>query len=290
MNTTSNSNSLFHYTRTYDNLCGILRNGFKPNYCKESLLNGSVIGLPMVSFCDIPITRANDFRKYGKYAIGMERNWGISKGINPITYIASDNILNTYSKVFNLLEIISNEAKKITLKNLIGGIESAIEKKNSSGNDVGKEEILKLYQKVKHTANLSQLFNEAQNTLIGYTKLYKSEDHDHGLVINYNDNEWRYIVPSTNNHKWLYGKEEYIAWRGSSKQKPASKFTAIGFDSDEIRYIIVDKETDAQKLISDIFKMKTIGGNKYNDEKTLILKKLQMIKNIISIERLDEDF
>lgn len=92
MNTTSNSNSLFHYTRTYDNLCGILRNGFKPNYCKETLLNGSIIGLPLVSFCDIPITRANDFRKYGKYAIGMERNWGISEGINPITYIVSDNI------------------------------------------------------------------------------------------------------------------------------------------------------------------------------------------------------
>lgn len=65
MNTTSNSNSLFHYTRTYDNLCGILRNGFKPKYCKETLLNGSIIGLPLVSFCDIPITRAKTFANMG---------------------------------------------------------------------------------------------------------------------------------------------------------------------------------------------------------------------------------
>ena len=36
--------------------------------------------------------------------------------------------------------------------------------------------------------------------------------------------------------------------------------------------------------------MKTIGGNKFDDKNTLLLKKLQMIKNIISIERLDEDF
>ena len=35
--------------------------------------------------------------------------------------------------------------------------------------------------------------------------------------------------------------------------------------------------------------MKTIGGNKFDDKNPLLLKKLQMIKNIISIERLDED-
>ena len=290
MNTTSNSNSLFHYTGAYDNLCGILRNGFKPNYCKEVLLNGSIIGLPMVSFCDIPITRANDFRKYGKYAIGMERRWGISKGINPITYIASNNISSTYSTVFDLLEKTSNQARDIVLKDLLSGVKSIIEKRKSSGNDVGNEEVLKLYQKEKPAIDLFKLFNEVQDTLVGYTKLYESEDQEHGHVVNYNDNEWRYIVPSTNDHKWLHGEKEYASWRGDSKQKPVSTFEAIGFDSNDIRYIIVDKETDAQKLIGDILKMKTIGGIKIDDKNTFILKKLQVIKNIISLERLDEDF
>ena len=290
MNTTSNSNSLFHYTKTYDNLCGILRNGFKPNYCKETLLNGSIIGLPMVSLCDIPITRANDFRKYGKYAIGMERNWGTSKGINPITYIASEKISSTYSMVLNLLEITSNRAKGIVLKEFLSGIKTLIENNNKIGNDIRAEEMLKLYQKQEPAITLFKLFNEVENTLVGYTKLYESEDQKHGRVINYNDNEWRYIVPANKKHKWLHGEEEFAAWRGNSIQKPISTFEAIGFDSDDIRYIIVEKETDAKKLIGDILKMKTIGGNKFGDKNTLLLKKLQMIKNIISIERLDEDF
>lgn len=290
MNTTSNSNSLFHYTRTYDNLCGILRNGFKPNYCKETLLNGSIIGLPMVSFCDIPITRANDFRKYGKYAIGMERNWGISKGINPITYIVSDNISKTYSTVFDLLEKTSKHAKDIVLNDLLSGLKSIIDQRKNSGNDTRNEDVIELYQKEKPAIDLFKLFIEVQNTLVGYTKLYKSEDQKHGLVVNYNDNEWRYIVPSDNNHKWLYGDKEFIAWRSDTQQKPSSTFDAIDFDSVDIRYIIVEKEVDAQKLIVDILKMKTIGGNKIEDRNTLISKKLQMIKNIISIERLDEDF
>lgn len=290
MNSTSNSNTLFHYTNTYDNLCGILRNGFKPNYCKETLLNGSIIGLPMVSFCDIPITRANDFRKYGKYAIGMERSWGISKGINPIMYIASKNISSTYSMVFDLLEKTCNEARYMVIKNLYNGIKSLIETKNYSGNDVEKEEVLKLYLKQIDAINLFKLFDKVQNTLVGYTKLYESENQNHGHVINYNDNEWRYIMPSTGDHKWLYGEKEFLAWRGNSKQKPISKFEAIGFDGEDIRYIIVEKENDARKLIEDILKMKTIGGNNFEDKNILIKKKLLMIKNIISIERLDEDF
>lgn len=289
MNTTSNSNSLFHYTRTYDNLCGILRNGFKPNYCKETLLNGSIIGLPLVSFCDIPITRANDFRKYGKYAISMERNWGISEGINPITYIVSDNISKTYSTVFDLLEKTSKQAKDIVLNDLLSGLKSIIAQSNS-GNNTGEEDVMKLYQKGKPAIDLFKLLNEVQNTLVGYTKLYKSEDQEHGLVVNYNDNEWRYIVPSDNDHKWLHGEKEYIAWRGDTTQKPSSTFDAIVFNSDDIRYIIVEKEIDARKLIADILRMKTIGGNRIEDKNTLISMKLQMIKNIISIERLDEDF
>lgn len=290
MNTTSNSNSLFHYTNAYDNLCGILRNGFKPNYCKETLLNGSIIGLPMVSFCDIPITRANDFRKYGKYAIGMERNWGISMGINPITYIASDNISETYTTVFDILEKSNESARDIVLKDLLSGMKQLIDHGKSSGQEVNEKDVLELYHKEKPAINMVKLFNDVRNTLIGYTKPYKSEDADHGIVVNYNDNEWRYIVPTNSEHKWLHGEKEYTDWRGDSKVKPASTFDAIEFDGDDIRYIIVDKEKDAQKLVEDIAKMKTIGGRKYEDKYTFNLKKLYMIKNIISLERLDEDF
>lgn len=290
MNTTSNSNSLFHYTSTYDNLCGIIRNGFKPNYCKEILLNGSIIGLPMVSFCDIPITRANDFRKYGKYAIGMERNWGISKGINPITYIASDIISQTYTTVFDILEKSNESARNIVLKEFLEGLTQLVEQGKSNGQQVDEKDVLKLYHKEKPAIGMVKLFNQVRNTLIGYTKPYQSEDETHGVVVNYNDNEWRYIVPPSSNQKWLHGEKEYSDWRGDSKTKPSSIFAPLSFDGDDIRYIIVEKEKDAQKLVADIAKMKTVGGIRIEDKHTFTLKKLYMIKNIISLERLDEDF
>lgn len=292
MNTTSNSNSLFHYTNTYENLCGIIRNGFKPNFCKETLLNGSIIGLPMVSFCDIPITKADNFRTYGKYAVGMERDWGISKGINPITYIASNNISTTYSLVLDILHIISEQFRIDMVESFLRSIKPLIEQCKNNNTDVDNEDILSLYIKLKESPerSLFKLLVELENTLIGYTKLYASEDSRHGQVINYNDNEWRYIVSPSEGHKWLHGENEYAVWRGDSKQKPTSSFDAIDFDSDDIRYIIVEKEIDAVKLISDISKMKTIGGKKYEDDTILKRKKLLMIKNIISFERLGEDF
>lgn len=175
------------------------------------------------------------------------------------------------------------------MNDLLSGLKSIIAQSNS-GNNTGEEDVMKLYQKGKPAIDLFKLLNEVQNTLVGYTKLYKSEDQEHGLVVNYNDNEWRYIVPSDNDHKWLHGEKEYIAWRGDTTQKPSSTFDAIVFNSDDIRYIIVEKEIDARKLIADILRMKTIEGNRIEDKNTLISMKLQMIKNIISIERLDEDF
>ena len=46
--------------------------------------------MPMVCFCDIPISRTSDHTSvYGEYGIGLTREWGISKGLNPIFYISS---------------------------------------------------------------------------------------------------------------------------------------------------------------------------------------------------------
>jgi len=49
----------------------------------------------MVSFCDIPLTRTNDFRsRYGNHAIGLNKLWGMDKGINPVFYVHNIHILH----------------------------------------------------------------------------------------------------------------------------------------------------------------------------------------------------
>ena len=46
----------------------------------------------MVCFCDIPISRISDHTSvYGEYGIVLTREWGISKGLNPIFYISSSS-------------------------------------------------------------------------------------------------------------------------------------------------------------------------------------------------------
>ena len=57
--------------------------------------------------------------------------------------------------------------------------------------------------------------------------------------------------------------------------------TLIDFEQN----IIVEKETDAKKLIGDILKMKTIGGNKFDNKNTLLLKKFP-VSSFIPIKEL----
>lgn len=60
------TSSLFHFTKKLDVLKSILWTGIIPNFCKEDLSyedRKRIIGVPMVSFCDIPLTRTSGFNR-----------------------------------------------------------------------------------------------------------------------------------------------------------------------------------------------------------------------------------
>src|ERR1700744_314447 len=90
------TNSIIHYTDSYEALTGILGEGFRVKYCLEKLRLGkgmSRAAHPMVSFCDIPLSDSTQhFSAYGKYGIGLSKAWAIDKGVNPVIYI-DDNSL-----------------------------------------------------------------------------------------------------------------------------------------------------------------------------------------------------
>jgi hypothetical protein len=93
--------SLFHFTRTLDNLKCILREGFWPQYCLEDFtwLAGVIprLALPMVSFCDIPLARSQAHAKrYGNYGVGLCRERWKATGLNPILYVSSDSLLRDF--------------------------------------------------------------------------------------------------------------------------------------------------------------------------------------------------
>ncbi len=93
--------SLFHFTPSLDNLLSILKNTFYPRYCYEDfdLVDSPPqrfcdVAFPMVCFCDIPLSQLSvHINTYGSYGLGLAKEWGIRKGLNPVIYFSKNSLL-----------------------------------------------------------------------------------------------------------------------------------------------------------------------------------------------------
>lgn len=125
------SSSLIHFTEKLECLKGIIKDGFRFSYCKEeypgALVNNiknqekkdfiptncclnenicNTVLIPMVSFCDIPLTRSNiHAQKYGYYGVGIDRELArnIYPQLMPVQYMSSERFrlaLNEISMMF----------------------------------------------------------------------------------------------------------------------------------------------------------------------------------------------
>ncbi len=101
------TSSVFHFTKSLDSLIGILNDGLIPNYCSETLYDKKdiniTIGVPMVSFCDIPLSRTYEHTtKYGYFAIGLGLEYAEDNNINPLLYISNDKLIqNAFPSLFS---------------------------------------------------------------------------------------------------------------------------------------------------------------------------------------------
>jgi len=98
-NHTISANTLFHFTKSIDNLRNILTHTFSPRYCLEHIDNISKeaidLAIPMVCFCDIPLSQIKDHvNTYGEYAIGLSKEWAMSNGISPVFYLHYGSLTN----------------------------------------------------------------------------------------------------------------------------------------------------------------------------------------------------
>lgn len=85
------SETLFHFTNSFNNLQLILNNGFQAGYIYEKL-PGRVIAYlaKTVCFCDIPLGQIKEHVNwYGTYAIGIKRKIAKINGVSPVHYIHS---------------------------------------------------------------------------------------------------------------------------------------------------------------------------------------------------------
>ncbi|WP_245609292.1 abortive infection system antitoxin AbiGi family protein [Vibrio pacinii] len=59
--------------------------------------------LPMVCFCDIPLSRIGEHVKfYGEFGLGMSREWAERNGLNPIMYLLPNSKLASAMKAVDL--------------------------------------------------------------------------------------------------------------------------------------------------------------------------------------------
>ncbi len=257
---TISSNTLFHFTPTRENLLGILRNEFQPHYCLENfeLIPGGApespeVAVPMVSFCDIPLSQtAEHFKTYGRYGIGLAKDWGKTHQISPVLY--------AYPKSATVAAIdeVGNFLRRFR--------ENDDESYSASGRQA-----------------LDQLFR-----IISYVKPYEGPlwrmDRYTEPIRFYNEREWRY-VPRLKQPGPGYGYLLKADFLDPAKRAHAENYIAdrrVSFQPSDIRYVIVAEESEILPMIGEL---RTIKTPKYEPEDVEML-----VTRLISAEQIAEDF
>ncbi|WP_396596913.1 abortive infection system antitoxin AbiGi family protein [Dokdonia sp. R86516] len=212
------SNSLIHITKNKTSLKGILTGDFKIKYCLETMYSDSfeyVFGVPMVSFCDIPLSQVkNHIKSYGSYGIGLSRKWAIKNGLNPVLYIEKNSALAEHT--FDVLYDNILDNKKV-------------------------EEL------TEAELALADFFR--------YSKNYEGELIRSGKTINSeyrfsDEREWRYC-PEKN----VLKKNPYIIDNDAEYRKNKARYNSsvskirLKFEPDDITYIIIKKESEISEFV-----------------------------------------
>jgi hypothetical protein len=122
--TTVSSNHVIHFTNKFENLKGIIENGFRPSECEEypiflqayyeiegllTFLQSEVSPIenrkvPVICFCDLVKKSIKDhIKKYGYYGIGLTKSWAISNYLCPLFYIPKDT--STHSTMYGIVNL-----------------------------------------------------------------------------------------------------------------------------------------------------------------------------------------
>lgn len=214
---------LFHFT-SWEGLKGILANNFEISYARERIVakgDEKKFGAPMVSFCDLRLSELKSHMgKYGKYGIGLTKDWAKKKGLNPVFYVSQDcqSTADFVSAVEGLYthvkEIVDGEAYSKLLFAYMN--------------------ILNMYRYIKNYDG--DLIREGMETIPNYRFA--------------DEREWRY-VPPLNEHDLPFVPSSSLS---TAEQKAAlnARFLEhkLTFNPEDIRYLIVDNDSERLDLIN----------------------------------------
>jgi len=214
------SNTLFHFTTKIDYLKEILKNNFTPRISIETISvedDEVSYAYPMKCFCDIPLSQVNNHMNiYGKYSIGLTKEWAIQNKISPVIYFCKDS--PTITGIIELFELLNDT-------------ETSDEKK----------------------AKLFSLFLFAKQY---EGKFYRNGSFLKNKVRFYNEREWRHIPEFKLLHKlnfevFLTGKDCY---EESKIKKTNDDISALDnlklrFEPKDVKYIVVEREEEILEIV-----------------------------------------
>lgn len=209
------SQTLFHFTKDLETLKKILRNGFWPRYCLEDTRwhgqsDAEAVAFPMVCFCDIPLSKIHSHLNfYGKYGLGVTKEWAINKKINPILYLAGENTLSQ-----SLREIIKYTSSL-----------------NESERSNAMKTIRYIYQNIKPAKGVMTINN-----------CLKEKDF-------HLEFEWRFVPMDENIEPYLLKTQFNNKATLETENEKTYKNCRLEITASDIRYIFVENETDIPEVI-----------------------------------------
>lgn len=290
MKETISANTLFHFTRQKEFLTGILKNGIYIRYSLESY--GTIIKgkkelvLPMACFCDIPLSKVKEHTsKYGVYAIGLSKEWGIKNGLSPVIYTTEKSetakILNQLaSDLGKMFDIYENDDDQVSTSNT-----DPLTEDQKATLETAKLDFL-LSQSEKVTELSEQLGH-----FLKYIKPYQGKGYSNGNEFNnirfYDEREWRYVPPKELLKK-IEVKDSYKRefYKSESKRRliniKLATHKKLEFKPNNIKFIIVKNDNEIPHLIDEIREIYRTTAT--YDEIMLLTSRL------ISMEQILEDF
>lgn len=247
------SNSLFHFTQKKEYLISILEQTFVPRYCFEQIKlsdklerAGFESAIPMVCFCDISLSQINNHIKmYGSYGLGMTKEWGIRKKLNPIIYVNPNS---------NISESVSELAENIY---------QALDKHCS-----------------EITKNISDEYVNLVNFLKPYEGNFKRGNKIHKDLRFYNEREWRYIpkIDFDSIVKKNLSKEEFLNPEILKNENQKLYEYRLGFKPSDIKYIFVKNENEIHPMMEQLRNIKSKFSRKEIDVLTSKIITTEQIK------------
>lgn len=217
------ASTLIHFTRDKNALKGILSDNFQVFNCRESLTlkNAApvIYYVPMVSFCDIPLSEVKShIAKYGAYGIGLTKEWGMKKGLNPVLYMAKGSSLSdSFERAF--LHFATTERgggwkpEQKSLADLLRYM------KNYEGDLTRKGTILEKYR-----------FSD--------------------------EREWRYVPPADADCRMMCSVADYNDAAVRSDIEAKLKHLRLKFEPNDIKYIVIREDDEIGEFVDHLRKAK----------------------------------